>query len=92
LPSSRLYDDGRGWQKFGLRQVVTNELLKISLAGGRSVAISEYGVRNGAPIFFCHCWPSSRTMAELTESAACALQLRIISPDRPGFRNSSLHP
>lgn len=64
----------------------------ISLPRNRSVAISEYGDKNGAPIFFCHGWPSSRTMAELTHSAARALQLRIISPDRPGIRNSSLHP
>src|SRR6266446_2841659 len=65
---------------------------KISLADGGSVAVSEYGDRDGAPIFFCHGWPSSRTMAELTENAARALHLRIISPDRPGIRNSSLHP
>ena len=31
-------------------------------------------------------------MAELTESAARELGLRIISPDRPGIRNSSLQP
>ncbi len=56
------------------------------------VAVSEYGKRNGAPIFFCHGWPSSRTMAELTDAAARELGLRIISPDRPGIRNSSLQP
>jgi pimeloyl-ACP methyl ester carboxylesterase len=71
---------------------VTNELLIIPLADGGSVAVSEYGDKNGAPIFFCHGWPSSRTMAELTDSAARALHVRIISPDRPGIRNSSLPP
>jgi pimeloyl-ACP methyl ester carboxylesterase len=69
-----------------------NEMTLIPLADGGSVAVSEYGERSGAPIFFCHGWPSSRTMAELTDSAARALHLRIISPDRPGIRNSSLHP
>jgi pimeloyl-ACP methyl ester carboxylesterase len=65
---------------------------KIELHDGGAVAVAEYGDRNGAPIFFCHGWPSSRTMAELTHAAARELKLRIISPDRPGIRNSSLHP
>jgi len=64
--------------------------MKIQMGNGRSVAISEYGAPSGAPIFFCHGWPSSRTMAELTDAAARELNLRIISPDRPGIRNSSL--
>jgi pimeloyl-ACP methyl ester carboxylesterase len=71
---------------------VTTALQKISLADGGAVAVSEYGVQDGAPIFFCHGWPSSRTMAELTDSAARELHLRIISPDRPGIRDSSFHP
>ena len=61
----------------------------ISLSAGRSVALSEYGVKTGAPVFFCHGWPSSRTMAQLTDAAARDLGLRIISPDRPGIRDSS---
>lgn len=64
----------------------------ISLSGNRSVAISEYGIKAGEPIFFCHGWPSSRTMGELTDAAARELGLRIISPDRPGIRDSSFHP
>ena len=54
------------------------------------MAVSEYGSPSGAPVFFCHGWPSSRTMAELTDAAARELDLRIISPDRPGIRNSTL--
>lgn len=61
----------------------------ISLSGGRSVAVSEYGVPTGEPVFFFHGWPSSRTMAQLTDAAARDLNLRIISPDRPGIRDSS---
>ena len=64
----------------------------VSLAGSRTIAVSEYGALTGEPVFFCHGWPSSRTMAELTDMAARELNLRIISPDRPGIRNSSLHP
>jgi pimeloyl-ACP methyl ester carboxylesterase len=65
---------------------------KIELRDGGAVAVAEYGEQGGAPIFFCHGWPSSRTMAELTHAAARELNLRIISPDRPGIRNSSLQP
>jgi pimeloyl-ACP methyl ester carboxylesterase len=61
----------------------------ISLADGGSIAVSEYGVATGEPIFFFHGWPSSRTMAQLTDAAARDLNLRIISPDRPGIRDSS---
>jgi pimeloyl-ACP methyl ester carboxylesterase len=59
---------------------------------GATVAFSEYGDPQGAPVFFCHGWPSSRTMAELTDEAAKNLGLRIISPDRPGIRDSEFHP
>lgn len=65
---------------------------EIRLEKGGSVAVSEYGAKTGTPVFFCHGWPSSRTMAELTDMAARELEIRIISPDRPGIRNSTLHP
>lgn len=64
----------------------------VRLSGDSSVALSEYGAKTGEPIFFCHGWPSSRTMGELTDIAARDLGLRIISPDRPGIRDSSFHP
>jgi pimeloyl-ACP methyl ester carboxylesterase len=53
-----------------------------------SVAFEEYGDPAGQPVIFCHGWPSSRTMAELTDSAARRLGVRIISPDRPGISRS----
>src|SRR5438477_6794387 len=65
--------------------------LTLSLSGGGSVAVSEYGAPSGAPVVFCHGWPSSRTMAQLTDDAARELNLRIISPDRPGIRHSAFH-
>jgi pimeloyl-ACP methyl ester carboxylesterase len=43
-------------------------------------------------VIFCHGWPSSRTMAQLTEQSASELGVRIISPDRPGISGSTLHP
>ncbi|MEY2578606.1 MAG: hypothetical protein QOI49_1430 [Verrucomicrobiota bacterium] len=60
----------------------------LTLANGATVALSEYGDHDGVPVFFCHGWPSSRTMAELADEAARDLGLRIISPDRPGIRDS----
>jgi len=59
---------------------------------GRRVAISDYGDQKGKPVFFCHGWPSSRTMAEVTDAAARDLGLHMISLDRPGIRDSSFHP
>ena len=63
----------------------------VRLKEGRTVAISHYGVKTGEPAFFCHGWPSSRTMGELADAAARELDLHIISPDRPGIRDSSFH-
>ncbi len=60
----------------------------LNLSNGSAVALSEYGDPLGSPVFFCHGWPSSRTMAELADEAARDLGVRIISPDRPGIRAS----
>jgi pimeloyl-ACP methyl ester carboxylesterase len=59
---------------------------------GAVVAFEEYGDSNGMPVLFCHGWPSSRTMARLTDEPARALGIRIISPDRPGISASTLKP
>lgn len=53
------------------------------------VAVHEYGVPGGVPVVFCHGWPSSCTMAELTDQAAREVGVRIISPDRPGISGSA---
>jgi pimeloyl-ACP methyl ester carboxylesterase len=53
------------------------------------MAFSEYGDPNGRPVLFCHGWPSSRSMAQLTDAAGQKLGVRIISPDRPGISGSS---
>ncbi len=69
----------------GERQIFRRE-------NGATVAFSEYGDPRGAPVFFCHGWPSSRTMAGITDEAASSLGVRIISPDRPGIRDSKFVP
>src|SRR5207302_8716132 len=64
----------------------------IELEGAEVIALDEYGNANGVPVIFCHGWPSSRTMARLTDEPARDLGIRIISPDRPGISGSSLLP
>jgi pimeloyl-ACP methyl ester carboxylesterase len=64
----------------------------LRLKSGGNLAYAEYGSDTGAPVLFFHGWPSSRTMAELTDTAARALGVRIISPDRPGICDSSFQP
>lgn len=60
----------------------------VQLQNGGRIALDEYGDPDGAPVFFCHGWPSSRSMAVLTDDAARDLGVRIISPDRPGINES----
>jgi len=50
----------------------------MQMAGGGQMAFSEYGDQNGRPVLFCHGWPSSRSMAQLTHAAARKLGVRII--------------
>ena len=62
----------------------------VRLENGAVIAFEQYGDASGVPVIFCHGWPSSRTMARLTDEAARDLGIRIISPDRPGISGSSL--
>jgi pimeloyl-ACP methyl ester carboxylesterase len=64
----------------------------VPLQRGGHLAYGEYGDPGGVPLFFLHGWPSSRTMAELTDSAARDLGVRVISPDRPGICESTFQP
>lgn len=61
----------------------------VQLQNGGRIALDEYGDPAGQPVFFCHGWPSSRSMAVLTDDAARDLGIRIISPDRPGINESA---
>ena len=64
----------------------------IQLENGGQIAFEEYGDPRGTPVVFCHGWPSSRTMAQLTNNAARQLCVRIISPDRPGISDAHAGP
>lgn len=61
----------------------------LQLKTGGELAYDEYGDPSGVPVFFCHGWPSSRTMAQLTDVTARELGVHIISPDRPGINRSA---
>ena len=63
----------------------------IQLPDGAVLAFQEYGDPTGTPVIFCHGWPSSRTMAQLADEPARAVGVRVISPDRPGISDSSMH-
>jgi pimeloyl-ACP methyl ester carboxylesterase len=64
----------------------------LQLKDGGRLAFNEYGDPHGEPIFFCHGWPSSLTMATITDAAAREQGVRIISIDRPGISESTLQP
>lgn len=64
----------------------------IQIEGAAHIAYDEYGDPDGTPVIFSHGWPSSRSMARLTDAAARELKVRIISPDRPGICGSAYQP
>lgn len=55
----------------------------------RSLAYSEYGNKNGNPIFICHGLNSSRLEAKVFDNLFSDNDLRIIGIDRPGMGGSS---
>ena len=91
LENMRLQRKDADCSRFALHSQAPEPTI-ITLRDGGHVAVSEYGDPSGEPVIFCHGWPSSRTMAELTDEAARELCIRIISPDRPGIRGSSFQP
>jgi pimeloyl-ACP methyl ester carboxylesterase len=78
--------------RFGNNGCLMDECKMLRLKNGGELAYAEYGSATGMPVFFFHGWPSSRTMAQLTETAARELGVKIISADRPGIRDSSFQP
>jgi pimeloyl-ACP methyl ester carboxylesterase len=62
------------------------------LGDGRQIAFSEYGDPHGAPVVYCHGFPSSRLEARLAHAVAHAQHLRLLAIDRPGFGGSDRQP
>src|SRR5437764_526576 len=71
---------------------MSDRIRSLTVSNESTVAVSGYGAPRGVPLFFCPGWPSWRTMAELADEAARDLGARIISPDRPGIRDSQFQP
>ncbi len=57
----------------------------IILPDGRKLSYSEFGARQGVPVFGFHGTPGSRFMFRLVHEPARRLGMRIIAPERPGF-------
>jgi pimeloyl-ACP methyl ester carboxylesterase len=64
----------------------------IQVEDGRTLAFSEYGAPQGRPVFFFHGWPGARLQGQLADEPAKKLNVRFISPDRPGFGLSDFQP
>lgn len=60
----------------------------VRLADGRSLAYHELGDPDGAPVLYCHGFPSSGREAWLLDETARGLGARVIAPDRPGYGRS----
>lgn len=57
---------------------------RIKLADGRVLGYAEYGDSLGYPIFYFHGGQESRLSSKFMDSTALKLNVRLISPDRPG--------
>lgn len=57
----------------------------IQLSDGRILGYAEYGDLLGFPIFYFHGGQESRLSSKFMDSTAKKLNIRIISPDRPGI-------
>ena len=58
---------------------------KIKLSDGRILGFAEYGDSLGFPVFYFHGGQESRLSSLFMDSTAKILNIRIISPDRPGI-------
>lgn len=61
----------------------TNKTIKLS--DGRILGYAEYGDSLGFPIFYFHGGQESRLSSKFMDSVALRLNIRLISPDRPGI-------
>jgi pimeloyl-ACP methyl ester carboxylesterase len=62
----------------------------LRLPDGRTLAWRRYGAPHGRPLYFLHGFPSSSVLASLVHEPACAADICLVAPDRPGFGHSTL--
>ena len=64
----------------------------ITLADGRLLAYTDIGAPGGPVVMYFHGAPSSRLDTTVFEDAFAALDVRMVSADRPGYGGSSPQP
>jgi pimeloyl-ACP methyl ester carboxylesterase len=64
----------------------------VRLGDGQQLAYCAFGPVSGYPVIALHGTPGSRLKYELAAGEADRLGLRLISPDRWGYGDSTLHP
>ena len=64
----------------------------IDLPDGRTLAYTDCGPSDGSPVVLHHGTPGSRLFAALLAGAAAEEDVRLITPDRPGYGRSSPPP
>ena len=69
--------------------MIQKEKEVIKLKNGKKISFSVYGNENGFPILFCHGVNGTRVQAMKFADKANELNLKIITPDRPGYGESS---
>jgi pimeloyl-ACP methyl ester carboxylesterase len=62
------------------------------LPDGRTLAYTDVGARGGPVVMYSHGAPSSRLDLVIFEDALAAVDVRVISADRPGYGRSSHQP
>jgi pimeloyl-ACP methyl ester carboxylesterase len=72
-----------------LRRMTHPEPRLIPLPSGLTLAVAEYGVPDGVPVFFFHGWPSARMQGALFHEAALGVGVRVLAVDRPGVGKST---
>lgn len=67
-----------------MREVITPD--------GRTLAVEEWGVPDGTPVFYLHGTPMSRLARHPDDTLFTGLGIRLITFDRPGFGGSTARP
>ena len=63
-----------------------------TLPDGRQLSYCLAGAENGEPVFTFHGLPGSRMESLMFDATANQNNIRIITPDRPGYGKSTRHP
>ncbi len=79
-------------ERTALKEFKTKGDKALRLEDGRLLGYAIYGDPGGQPVFYFHGFPGSRLEAQLADSVAAQLGVRLIAVDRPGFGLSDFEP